>query len=109
MSGATGLLANDINGTYTSTEESLNGKTVYSKLVDASKCMYFAANKRWCVSVMSAEVKAGKNAPLHAWTENGLPHPIIAKKWQVGDGWGPMLQPLVLSILVSLNICSVQT
>ena len=44
VSGVTGFLADCINGTYTCTEERINGKTVYLKRGDASKCICVFVN-----------------------------------------------------------------
>ena len=100
VSGATGPHADKVNGTYMHTEESLNGKTVYSKRGDDSKCLFFATDKRWYTAEKDEEVKAGKPAGF-ASTEEGLPHPTLAKKWEVFDGkaWQP--QPLKASVMVS--------
>ena len=99
VSGATGPNADTVNGTYLPTEERLNGKTVYSKRGDDSKCLYFATDKKWMVA-LTAEAKAGKLIGF-AYTEAGLSHPTLAKQWTVSDGkeWQP--QPLKASVMVS--------
>jgi len=99
VSGATGPNADKVNGTYTATEERLNDKTVYSKLGDDSKCLYFATNKKWWVA-NTAVAKAGKVVGF-AYTDEGLSHPTLAKQWTVWDGktWQP--QPLKASVMVS--------
>ena len=99
VSGATGAAADLINGTYTSTEERLNGKIMYSKLGDASKCLYLATDKTWCVAQTEA-VQAGKIASV-AVTEVGLPHAMLATHWRVWDRkeWSP--QPLMATVMVS--------
>jgi hypothetical protein len=99
VNGATGPKATIVNGTYTPTEERLNGKTVYSKLGDDSKCLYFATDKTWIVTNTTA-AKEGKLAGF-AHTEAGLSHPTLAKQWNVFDGeaWQP--QTLKASVMVS--------
>ena len=99
VSGATGPNADIVNGTYKPTEERLNDKTVYSKLGDDSKCLYFATDKKWWVA-LTADVKAGKLAGF-AFTEAGLSHPTLAKQWTVWDGEEFQPQPLKASVMVS--------
>ena len=96
-----GPYANYVNGTYMYTEERLNGKTVYSKRGDDSKCLFFANNNKWFVAIKDDKVKAGKPCGL-AETEACLSHPTLAKQWTVWDGkaWQP--QPVVASVMVSL-------
>ena len=96
VSGATGPNADKVN-MYT--EERLNGKTVYSKRGDDSKCIFFATDPKWYVG-LTADARAGKTMGF-AITESGLPHPTLAKQWTVGDGkaWQP--QPLKASVMVS--------
>ena len=89
-----------INGIYTSTEERLNGKTVYCRLGDASKRLFFAADK-WWISSMTAEVKAGEPAGF-AHTEAGLPHPMLAKEWHIWSGNSWKQQSMKNSVIVSL-------
>ena len=100
VSGATGPNADDVNGTYMYTEERLNGKTVYSKLGDDSKCLFFATNTMWFVG-LTAEARAGMLAGA-AYTEEGLSHPTLAEQWTVDDGTDWQSQPVVASIMVSL-------
>ncbi len=95
--------AEHINGTYTCTEERLNDKTVYSKLGDASKCLFFASDQKWWVSARTADVKAGKPTGF-AHTEPGLPHPTRAKKWRMWGGKSWNQQAIKASVIVSLNI-----
>ena len=100
ISDASGIYADIVNGTYTSTEERINSKTVYTKLGDDSLCLYFAADKFWWVALMS-EAKAG-NVTGFAFTEAGLPHPSMAKQWRLAgdsDSWQP--QALVASVTAS--------
>ena len=99
VSGATGPEADKVNGTYLYTEERLNGKTVYSKRGDDSRCLFFATNNTWIIGFM-ADARAGKLAGV-ASTEEGLSHPTLGKKWTVGDGkaWQP--QPVKASVMVS--------
>ena len=122
LSGATGLYAEYVNGTYTSTEERLNGMIVYSKLGDDSKCLYFASNKKWLVAYIAdakadkkwsvttmAHAKAGDTKGC-AHTEIGMSHPALAKKWAVLNSGGWQEQPVVASVMVSLcninsNLC----
>jgi len=105
VSGATGPNADKVNGTYLSTEERLNNKTVYSKCGDDSKCLFFATNKKWMVA-LTANAKAGKLTGF-AYTEEGLLHPTLAKQWTVGDGEGWQAQPLKAKAMVSpFLVCS---
>ncbi len=103
VSGATGLLAENVNGIYISTSERFNGKIVYLKQGDATNCIYFATDKSWWAGEMTAEVKAGK-VTGYAVTEEGLLHPALAKQWRVADGHGrAKSQPVVVSVMVSRN------
>ncbi len=100
VSGATGPKAITINGTYTSTEERLNGKIVYSKFDNVSRCLYFATDGRWWIS-NTATATAGKLAGFaNTAPEEGLPHPTLAKAWEVhdGDAWQP--QAVLASVMV---------
>ena len=100
LSGAIGPKADTVNGTYTSTEEKLNGKTVYSKRGDDSKCLYFANDKRWWVA-NSADKKAEKIAGF-AQTEAGLSHPTLAKAWRLIEGDEFQPQPVMALVMVSV-------
>ena len=99
VSGATGPHADKVNGTYMHTEERLNGKTVYSKRGDDSKCLFFATDKTW-MSGLIESARAGELSGF-AFTEEGLSHPTLAKQWKVWDGkaWQP--QPLKATVMVS--------
>ena len=100
VSDATGPHADKVNGTFMHTEERLNGKTVYSKRGDDSKCLFFATDKTWYAAVKDEGVKAGKPAGF-ASTEEGLPHPTLAKQWRVWDGKALQPQPLEATVMVS--------
>ena len=102
LCGATGPKADLVNGTYTSTEERINGMIVYLKLGDASTCLYFAADKSWWVTY-SENAKAGQMKGF-AHTEIGLSHPTLAKKWEVRVGEEWQLQSVVASVMVSTHI-----
>ena len=92
--------ADKVNGTFMYTAERHNGKTVYSKRGDDSKCLFFASNKKWYVG-LTAEARGGKLAGF-AYTETGLSHPTLAKQWRVWDGKAWQSQPVVASVMVSL-------
>ena len=98
--GATGPFADEVNGAYIPIEERLNGKTVYSKLGDAAKCLYFATNKKWWVTY-TVYAKEGELIG-YAHTEEGLSHPTLAKQWNVFDGNSFQRQPVVSSVMVKL-------
>ena len=103
-----GLYAEYVNGTYTSTEERLNGMIVYSKLGDDSWCLCFGADKRWWVTTI-ASAKAGEISGC-AHTEIDLSHPTLAKKWLVLNSGEWQEQPVMASVMVSLcninsNLC----
>ena len=102
VSGATGPEADEVNGTYMYTEERLNGKTVYSKRGDDSKCLSFVTNKTWNIG-LTADARAGELAG-YASTEAGLSHPTLAKHWIVHDGNDWQSQPVVVSVMVCLFI-----
>ncbi len=100
LTGATGPNAELVIGTYTPTEERRNGKTMFTKLGDASKCLYLATDKRWWVS-KTADVIAGTVRGF-AHTGTDLSHPTLAKKWHVSVDGSLQLQSVVASVMVSL-------
>ncbi len=94
--------AERINGTYLPTNDKVNGKLVFVKLEDASRCIFYATNEMWHVASMN-DKDSNKNAGS-ATTENGLMHPLMAKAWKVamGDGvWQP--QSLEATCMVCLG------
>lgn len=76
---------------------------LYIKRGDASKCLYLAADKQWWVA-NTADMKAGKSDGF-AHSEAGLPHPTLAKAWQLNkDG---VFQPQQMMMLVTPRISSI--
>jgi len=101
VSGATGPNADKVNGTYTSTEERLNDKTVYSKLGSTDSFLIRRQDCKWDAGATSEELKDNANNAGFATTEAGLSHPTLAKLWEVyeEEAWQP--QPLTASVMVS--------
>lgn len=93
LHGASGNLAEKINGRYYPTEEVHNDATLYVKLDDPAKCIeWMASNRTWQVKPTS---KTGKNKSwARLWCEGPLPLDRLAADsryvWQQYDsmGWG---------------------
>ncbi len=106
VSGATGPLAEFVNGTYTSTDKRLNGKTVYSKHGSTNYFLFRRKDLKWAAGATSKElIDNDDNAGVACTTELSLSHPRLAKTWDLfnglklnGEDW--QSQPVVASIMV---------
>jgi hypothetical protein len=103
LRGATGSKARFVNGTYSPTNEKVNGKPVFLKARDPKRCLYMAKDDTW-----HAATVVSKDASDCVWLactrEEGLAHPTLAKEWEVTDGpdsWN--IQPVKTSMMVRVR------
>jgi len=97
-----GLNADTVNGTYLSTEERLNGMTVYSKLGSTHCFLIRCQDGKWAAGATSEQLKDNEiYAGIASTIEEGLSHPTLAKQWNVFDGEAFQPQTLKASVMVS--------
>jgi serine/threonine protein kinase len=83
--GANGKKRFQINGIYTKTTETKNGKPVYLKVGSSDLCCYFGPDKQWMFTNI-AEKNANTTAGKAFSVEVGLEAPQLALLWKVWPG-----------------------
>lgn len=85
ISGVTGRNAASVNGGYLKTSERSNGKPVYLKMGDTTKCCWYSSSGQWYTSLITD--KDANNSQAYAQSvQKGLDAPQLAKNWTVYDG-----------------------
>ena len=80
--GATGEHAAAVKGVYVPSDEMKNGRRVYLKVGDPTRCLWFGPNSTWMASPVS--YKNENNAACAAYCiETGLDAPYLATRWKV--------------------------
>lgn len=100
---ANGPNASKFNGTYFYSSEPIfeNGKPVFTKIADETSGMCtLKVNEHgsWFVATVTSTGRT-----IYAYTEEGLAHPTLAKKWMVveDDAASPQQQPIEASVMVT--------
>ena len=120
IAGATGMNASAVNGTYDRSVEVVNGKRVYNKVGDTTKCLFYSKNKKWMVAptVVKDQNKttgwAASSATKHASPE------LEIRPWSVYNpalrNWGeqravtvvdPDALPVTIAGATGTNACTV--
>lgn len=94
FTGATGPLADQVNGRYVLSGEQQNGKTVYQRVNNPLKCCWYDPTERWCLSSIAAK-DANEAKGYCIGIEPGITSPENVLEWTVSSGTSFTVQPKV--------------
>ena len=85
IAGATGHRKEIVNGSYVKSTEVKNGKPVYAKVGDKTKCLFYAADDKWSVANVATKEKNGTKCFAYTPT-TFLASPVLEPAgWRVAE------------------------
>lgn len=83
--GATGYAADNINGTFVKLTEVQNGKSVYAKVGNKTRCLFYATDHKWTVTTVATKDKNGSSASAYSTTVHLASPELETTAWRVTE------------------------